>query len=384
MARLGDVCEIVAGQSPKSKYYNEEKHGTPFYQGKKLFGDKFLKDPNVWTSKETKIAREGSVLMSVRAPVGTVNITNRDICIGRGLAALRNKDELVRDYLFYFLVSIGTSLTGSTGAVFNSINKAQIGDIQIPLPPLPVQKQIVQRLDAAFKQIDRAISATQKKKTEATRLKTSILSAALDPDYQGPVMSWEMVRLGDIFQFQNGRSFKRTERSEKGLPIIRIQNLNNSKAPFNYFDGQYSENIFVNTGELLFSWSGNVGTSFGPHIWKKGESLLNQHIYKVIALQEGIDPSYSYYALLSITAKIENEVSGAVGLAHITKKKLSNFKIPLPPLPVQKQIVQRLDAAFEQIDLIDASMSKVEENYEALKTSLLNEAVSGERIEDAA
>jgi len=77
---------------------------------------------------------------------------------------------------------------------------------------------------------------------------------------------WKTVKLDDIFNFKNGRSFKKTEWKENGLPIIRIQNLNNTNAPFNYFEGDYDSSIEVNNGDLLFSWSGTVGTSFGAHI----------------------------------------------------------------------------------------------------------------------
>jgi type I restriction enzyme, S subunit len=156
---------------------------------------------------------------------------------------------------------------------------------------------------------------------------------------------WEIKRLGDLFTFKNGRAFKKEEWSDRGLPIIRIQNLNRKDASFNYFTGEYSQDIFVNPGDLLFSWSGTIGTSFGSHIWSGEPGLLNQHIFKV-AHRESINRRYAFYGLRFITAEIEKSVSGAVGLAHITKEKLNEFTLSLPPLPEQQRIVALLDEAI--------------------------------------
>jgi type I restriction enzyme S subunit len=98
---IGDVCDVIAGQSPEGKFYNSEGNGLPFYQGKKDFGEKFIEAPTTWTIQTTKVAREGDILMSVRAPVGPVNFATDDICIGRGLAVIRSSPELNRDFLFY-------------------------------------------------------------------------------------------------------------------------------------------------------------------------------------------------------------------------------------------------------------------------------------------
>jgi type I restriction enzyme S subunit len=85
---IGDVCEVIAGQSPAGKFYNAEGKGTPFYQGKKDFGEKFIEASTTWTTQTTKIAKEGDILMSVRAPVGPVNFATEEICIDRELAAI--------------------------------------------------------------------------------------------------------------------------------------------------------------------------------------------------------------------------------------------------------------------------------------------------------
>ncbi len=114
---LGDVAEVIAGQSPEGSYYNTSRDGLPFYQGKKEFGERFIQTPTTWTSQITKVALEGDVLMSVRAPVGPVNFATEKSCIGRGLAAIRSGSVLDRNFLFYFLLSKQDEISGTEGAV---------------------------------------------------------------------------------------------------------------------------------------------------------------------------------------------------------------------------------------------------------------------------
>lgn len=101
--KLGDVAEIIMGQSPKGDNYNKEGEGLPLYQGKKDFGSMFTADLEIWTSQVTKEAKPNDILISVRVPVGPVNIANRHLNLGRGLAAIRSWEGLNYLYLYYFL-----------------------------------------------------------------------------------------------------------------------------------------------------------------------------------------------------------------------------------------------------------------------------------------
>ena len=181
---------------------------------------------------------------------------------------------------------------------------------------------------------------------------------------------WPTKRLGDLFVFKNGRAFKKEEWTTKGLPIIRIQNLNKEDASFNYFAGEYSQDILVEPGDLLFSWSGTVGSSFGSHLWNGEPGVLNQHIFK-IGLRETIAKRYAFHGLRYITAEIEQSVNGAVGLVHITKEKLNEFTLPVPPLAEQQRIVGLLDEAFEGLATAKANAEKNLQNARALFESHL-------------
>ncbi len=152
---LGQIAQVVAGQSPPGKSYNDAGIGTPFYQGKTEFGQTFIGGPVKWTTDPRRFAEHGDILMSVRAPVGPINLVGERICIGRGLAAIRpSMERLDTMYAFHVLRAMEPDIKGDAGAAFASINKAQIENIQIPLPPLEVQREIMAEIEGYQQAID--------------------------------------------------------------------------------------------------------------------------------------------------------------------------------------------------------------------------------------
>ncbi len=146
--KLSSVAEIIQGTSPKSEFYNETDEGLPFYQGKKDFGEMKLNTSKVWTTSIIKTSVKDDILMSVRAPVGDVNINPfEEICIGRGLAAIRCNDSAMQNYLFYWLYFNSDKITGHSGTTFASISGDEIKSMIIPVPPITLQKEF-----AAFAQ----------------------------------------------------------------------------------------------------------------------------------------------------------------------------------------------------------------------------------------
>ena len=145
---LNNIAEIISGQSPAGKYYNKDKIGLPFYQGKTNFGDIYLKEPTEWTKEYTKIAEKNDILITVRAPVGPVNLNPFKICIGRGLAAIRAHPNFNYLFVFYYLKSIEKEIqSNGKGSTFDSINRDQIGKIRIPIPDIELQNKIVKKIN---------------------------------------------------------------------------------------------------------------------------------------------------------------------------------------------------------------------------------------------
>ena len=138
---LKNLSVIIMGQSPPSNSYNNIGKGLPFYQGNIDFGDKYPK-LNKFCSEPLKIAKKKSILMSVRAPVGEINITNWDCCIGRGLCSLELEESLNIEYLYNYLKNIIVTVKSkSKGSTFKSINKLEIENIKVLLPPLSLQNE---------------------------------------------------------------------------------------------------------------------------------------------------------------------------------------------------------------------------------------------------
>ena len=148
MARLDELCILNMGQSPDSSSYNEVGAGLPFFQGNADFGALHPKI-RVWCNEPVKIAHPGDILISVRAPIGAMNIADRDCCIGRGLAALTVNENLCsREYIWYAISNKVDELNAKgTGSTFKAISKGVLGETEIILPPLDKQFQIAAVLD---------------------------------------------------------------------------------------------------------------------------------------------------------------------------------------------------------------------------------------------
>ena len=150
---------------------------------------------------------------------------------------------------------------------------------------------------------------------------------------------------GSVCALQNGRAFKPSEWTETGTPIVRIQNLNDETKPFNYCEFEVESRFHIDTGDLLFSWSGTPGTSFGAFFWNRGKAFLNQHIFRVDVDESVTDKDYLRHAINSKLNLIIDQAHGGVGLKHITKGKLEAIEIFHPPLAEQKRIATVLDKA---------------------------------------
>ena len=140
--RLDDIADISMGQSPLSQSYNIDKKGLPFYQGKTEFGDIYIKEPIIYCNSPIKIVEKNDILMSVRAPVGDVNIATQKSCIGRGLASIRAK-KIDYLYLFYLLKEQKIKIEKmGVGSTFKAINKNNISSLQIPIIEMSKQNRI--------------------------------------------------------------------------------------------------------------------------------------------------------------------------------------------------------------------------------------------------
>lgn len=162
-------------------------------------------------------------------------------------------------------------------------------------------------------------------------------------------------RLGDIATYVNGYAFKPSDRGDKGLPIIRIQDLTGNSYDLGYYDGIYPSKIEVNDGDILISWSGSLGI----YIWNHGKALLNQHIFKVVFDKEEVNKQYYVFAVQYKLQEMISKTHGAT-MKHIVKKDFNNILIPVPTLEMQSKMANVLSkintiisARQKQIKMLD-------------------------------
>lgn len=185
---------------------------------------------------------------------------------------------------------------------------------------------------------------------------------------------WARTTIGEIAELVNGRAFKTSEWTSDGLPIVRIQNLNRQDAPFNRYSGPVAEKHMVRAGDLLFAWSGTPGTSFGAHVWRGPDAVLNQHIFNVRIDNNLADREFLRFLINhSLDEQIEKAHGGA-GLQHVTKSAFEATEISLPPLQHQRRIVRRLKTNEEKLERAISHLEAVVEAADAGRMQLLESA----------
>ena len=147
--RLNVFANIIMGQSPKGEFVVDNGEGIEFHQGKIFFGEKFLNKSDKGTIKPSKLSPRNSILLCVRAPVGVINICDREICIGRGLTSIKPFIDDYFNYLYYFLLTQEIRYKSkATGSTFKAIKKEIVENTLIPVPPLNEQIHIIDKIEA--------------------------------------------------------------------------------------------------------------------------------------------------------------------------------------------------------------------------------------------
>jgi type I restriction enzyme S subunit len=171
--------------------------------------------------------------------------------------------------------------------------------------------------------------------------------------------NWNVWRIGEVMRLINGRAFKPRDWKTYGIPIIRIQNLNDPNAEFNYYQGQVDPRNAVLAGDLLFAWAGTTGTSFGARIWNGPAGVLNQHIFKVIPDKTRLTTEFGRLALQRVQEDIEKKAHGfKASFVHVRRSDLVDIALPVPPKREQDAIAAALADVDELIRALDDLIAK--------------------------
>ena len=187
---------------------------------------------------------------------------------------------------------------------------------------------------------------------------------------------WEDISAADIADYINGYPFSPTDWKMYGIPIIRIQNLNDPNAEFNFFNGEIDDIYKIKNGDLLFSWSASIGI----YIWKRGDAVLNQHIFKVIP-KTNINKLFLYYDLLLAIEQLKGRVHGST-MKHFQKNELKTTFIPIPSIKEQQKIAEILSTVDGAIQKTDDIIAKTESLKKGLMQELLTKGIGHKEFKD--
>lgn len=355
--KLSEVANITMGQSPSSESYNLIGEGVPFFQGKADFG-KINPSVRMYCNAPSKMAYPNEVLMSVRAPVGDVNISNVECCIGRGLAAISAIEQILDSkYLFYVLQMKKEQISAlGTGSTFKAINKGILEQIEVPMVDIVIQKKIVSVLERAQELID-------KRKEQIQACDELIKSQFIEMfgDIQSNPLKWEEVTFGDVSKVRQGLqipiSKRKTEPGVNCLPYITIQYLNGGK------DAEYienpKENVICTVEDILMTRTGNTGMVISgiSGVFHNNFFLIDfdRTILNRVFLVEYLKSNF-------IQADIIRR-AGTSTIPDLNHGEFYKIKVYLPPIELQNEFAQFVQRVNKLKFEMEQSFKRLKDNF---------------------
>lgn len=388
-AQLSDVAYVNMGQSPNGITINDERNRMPFLQGCADFG---VKHPfeRVWCCKPTRIAKEGDLLLSVRAPVGTINTANQEYCIGRGLAAIRfyNLDGDFGAYAFardthYLYIR-------SQGSTFQAVSRNDVESFPMCFPDDPTEQHLISTVLIA---VDEAIAASRALVEKYANVKQGLMRDLLSGKVRlsGFKSDWEPLKIGNLLDFKNGLN-KGKEFFGDGIPIV------------NYMDVYSKPCIYANEVEGRVRLSRNEIKRFdvkkGDVFFTRTSETVSEVGYASVLLDDIEDGVFSGFVLrgrpkndkLDIlycqycfsTPEIRRAI--IVGATYTTRALtngtyLATIPILLPKPDEQHAIAKAIMAADAQLTAERDHLRKLEDIKRGLMDDLLTNRVSTDKLQ---
>ena len=347
---LSAVCDISMGQAPKGDSYNTTRSGYPLIAGAGDFGE-LTPAPKKYTDAPTKLSRPGDLILCIRATIGDRNWSDKEYCLGRGVAGLRAKDaDLSQAYLGHWLDHVAPVLRAQgRGATFLQVSKSDIASLQIPLPPLGEQKRIAGILDAA--------DALRAKRREAlAELDTLLQSTFLDM-FGDPVtnpMGWDVVAFESIGNSRLGKMLdKGKEVGDCQFPYLANTNVQWGRfdlAALRTMDFSESdcEEFKLEDGDLLICEGGEVGRTA---IWHGAHDRIyfQKALHRVRLNPTVAVPEYVFQFMWFMARNGGfRDLTTSATIAHLTGVKLKRLPCPRPPLELQHRYAAIVKSVEQQ------------------------------------
>lgn len=386
--KLSDVSEIIMGQSPNSNSYNNDGIGIAFFQGKTEFG-RINPIVKKWCSNPTKISKPLDILISVRAPVGAVNINNIEACIGRGLGAIRQNEFSNYRYLYYAIQQFQNFLLKSAqGSTFEAINSNDLKSLKIPIPSLGEQEKIAEILSTVDEQIDNTEKLIQKNQELKKGLMQQLLTKGIGhTEFKKTELGeipkeWEIklledlsIKIGDglhgtpVYNKKGKYYFINGNNLNEGKIVLTNETKMIDKLEYEKYKKELNENT------ILLSLNGTIGNlSFYNY-----ENIVLGKSVGYINLNDDIDKIYIFYALSSEDIKkyFYKELTGTT-IKNLSLNTLRRTKIKVPTILEQEKIALILSSIDEKIEKI----KEKKENLNKIKKGLMQQLLNGKiRVE---
>ena len=364
--KLGDICEIVTGSTPKtnvSSYWGGGNYWvTPAELDDRVYIDRTertISDEALSHSKLT-LMPVGTVLLSSRAPIGKVAITKVPMYCNQGFKNLVCSESIYNKYLYWFL-KINTDYLNSLGrgATFKEISKSIVSNIKIMLPPLSDQRRIVTELD----QLSAIISLKQQQMKEYDALAQSLFYEMFG-DPTDNEKSWNVVSLKDVSKekltYGSGASATTFDGEVRYIRITDITNdgtLVESKVSPN----KQEEKYLLHDGDVLFARSGaTVGKTY-LYSQNDGKAIYAGYLIRLIPNKEIVLPLYVfYYTKTQYYLNFISKAQRAVAQPNINAKQYGGLRIPLPPLSLQRSFAEKVKAIEHQKSLLKQSIAETQ------------------------
>lgn len=389
---LGEVCRIELGKTParnNSSYWDKERQTDNVWLSIADLPQRNLAvvdDSKEYISEEgsklCKIVPEGTLMVSFKLTLGRLAYAGKDLYTNEAIASLYVQDDTLfaKHYLYYYLTFFDwdKAAEGDVKIKGKTLNKKKLKELKIIVPPLAEQERIVGILDEAFEGIAAATAQAEKNLHNARELFQSVLQSTFSQKGD----DWVETTLEEVCGFQNGFAFKSAKFRESGMPILRISNIQDDQIDTRKIvftdPNDYREDLDryrVVKDDLLIAMSGattgKIGFNTTDTIF-----LLNQRVGK-FEPSGSLEKRFLYFYLLT---KVEENLRISAGAAqpNLSTEQIKGFQIPLPQVPQQQAIVEKLDALSEETKALEAIYERKQSALAELKQSLLQKAFAGE------
>ena len=383
-ASVEDVCDVTLGQSPPGRSYNQAASGFPFLQGKAEFGDI---QPTIkkWTTEPKKFAGEGSVLLSVRAPVGPTNIAPGRCAIGRGLASLLPKGDISTTFLLWAMRNTeGALVRQAAGSTFEAITGKQLRSHVLPVAPLSEQRRIVTAIEEHFSHLDAVDQALVAAKLRSAHLLECALDAAIHRyrTQESSLASFLTEKL------VNGRSVPTA--NGDGLPVLRLTCLkggmvNSNEIKLGDFGGVDHEKYQIEPDDFLISRGNGSIRLVGIGGLVPGNPppvAFPDTLIRARVDRQQLRPEFLRLIWNSkfVRRQLERQARTTAGIYKVNQTMIGNVTFPTPSPEDQDRLVQELDQVREVVAGLEAEVSLAQERSRILRRSILSDAFSGKLV----